>query len=225
MDIQKNVKSFLKDVEGVCAEAKRNPETLTVIGASKSQELSLIESAYQAGIEHFGENFLQEAENKISSVTPPPCWHFIGSIQSRKAKKISSLFNWVHTVDRIKVAKLLNDHRNKSLGKLNICVQVNSENEATKSGISLEESEEFISNLSQLNMLNVRGLMALPKASRDHQQQRKSFAKIRTKLEELKKNFPYLDTLSMGMSEDYRAAIMEGATIIRIGTGIFGERK
>ena len=116
MDIQKNVKSFLKDVEGVCAEAKRNPETLTVIGASKSQELSLIESAYQAGIEHFGENFLQEAENKISSVTPPPCWHFIGSIQSRKAKKISSLFNWVHTVDRIKVAKLLNDHRNKSLG-------------------------------------------------------------------------------------------------------------
>ena len=108
---------------------------------------------------------------------------------------------------------------------MNICVQVNSENEATKSGISLEESEEFISNLSQLNMLNVRGLMALPKASRDHQQQRKSFAKIRTKLEELKKNFPYLDTLSMGMSEDYRAAIMEGATIIRIGTGIFGERK
>ena len=224
MNIEKNVKSFLEKVNRVCNESKRDPSEVVVLGASKSQELASIKSAYLAGIQHFGENFLQEAEVKIRSIDPPPCWHFIGSIQSRKAKKISSLFHWVHTLDRFKVAKLLNDHRPNYLGKLNVCVQVNPDNEVSKSGIRLEESEEFILSLKDLYMLNVRGLMAIPKYTEDSQQQREVFAKIQIKFRELKKNFPHFDTLSMGMSEDYRSAIQEGATMIRIGTNIFGKR-
>ena len=224
MNIEKNVKSFLEEVNRLCAEAQRNPDKLVVIGASKSHQITSIKSAYIAGIENFGENFLQEAEVKISSINPSPCWHFIGSIQSKKAKKIASLFHWVHTVDRMKVAELLNKHRPLELGKLNICVQVNLDNEASKSGIGIEESKEFISNLKQLSMLKVRGLMAIPKATKEYHHQREVFARIRLKFEDLKKTFPYLDTLSMGMSDDYKAAILEGTTMIRIGTRIFGKR-
>ena len=124
----------------------------------------------------------------------------------------------------MKVAELLNKHRPLELGKLNICVQVNLDNEASKSGIGIEESKEFISNLKQLSMLKVRGLMAIPKATKEYHHQREVFARIRLKFEELKKTFPYLDTLSMGMSDDYKAAILEGTTMIRIGTRIFGKR-
>ena len=225
MNIEKKVRYFMEEVGQICTKSGRELKDILVIGASKSQELISIESARLGGISHFGENFLQEAEPKISTLSPNLSWHFIGSIQSRKAKKISSLFQWVQTVDRLKVAKKLDEHRPGKYGKLNICVQVNAECEESKSGISLEDCEEFISELTQLRKLKVRGLMAIPRAYNDHKQQREVFAKIRSKFEELKIIFPRLDTLSMGMSGDYRAAILEGTTMLRIGTGIFGERK
>ena len=176
------------------------------------------------GIQHFGENFLQEAEPKILKIGDIPTWHFIGAIQSRKAKKIASLFDWVQTIDRIKVAKKLNQHRPLEMNKLNVCVQVNPDNEEHKSGIPLSDCKKFISELVQLERLEVRGLMSIPKATKDFEQQRKVFGRIRSCFEDLKSTYPQLDTLSIGMSGDYEAAILEGSTMIRIGTKIFGGR-
>ena len=225
MNLERKIESLLEEISGVCKEAGRNPKDVTIIGASKSQNLKTIQKVQKSGIKHFGENFLQEAESKIINLYPSPVWHFIGTIQSRKAKKISSLFNWVHTVDRLKVAEKLDKNRNKEQGKLNICVQVNLEKETTKSGIPLEGCEIFISDLKKLTRLNVRGLMAIPKPTNNFEQQRRVFARIRSYFERLKLTYPQLDTLSIGMSGDYRAAILEGATMLRIGTAVFGERK
>ena len=216
--------SFLLELNKICERTGKNFEDLTVLGASKSQEIDSIELAVAGGIQHFGENFLQEAESKILKIGAIPTWHFIGAIQSRKAKKIASLFDWVQTVDRIKVAKKLNQHRPLEMNKLNVCVQVNPDNEEHKSGIPLSDCKKFISELVQLERLEVRGLMSIPKATKDFEQQRKVFGRIRSCFEDLKSTYPQLDTLSMGMSGDYEAAMLEGSTMIRIGTKIFGER-
>ena len=225
MNIEENTKSFLKEINQFCFLSGRNPKNIIVVGASKKQGIGSIKSALIAGVNNFGENFLQESEPKIMELDSGLSWHFIGSIQSRKAKKISSLFQWVQTVDRLKVAKILNDNRPIECGKLNICVQVNPERELNKSGIGLEECESFIAELNKMEMLKVRGLMVIPKVTEDFEQQRGGFAKIRSCFNFLRTIYPGLDTLSMGMSGDYKAAILEGTTMIRIGTNIFGERK
>lgn len=216
--------SFLLELNKICERTGKNSEDLIILGASKSQAIDSIEKALGEGIQHFGENFLQEAEPKILEIGNRPTWHFIGAIQSRKAKKIASLFDWVQTIDRIKVAKKLNQHRPLELNKLNVCVQVNPDNEEHKSGIPLSDCKKFISELVLLERLEVRGLMSIPKATKDFEQQRKVFGRIRSCFEDLKSIYPQLDTLSMGMSGDYEAAILEGSTMIRIGTKIFGER-
>ena len=124
--------SFLKEFSQTCFEIGKNPEDIIILGASKSQDINSIESAFNLGIKHFGENFLQESEHKIKGLKASPTWHFIGSVQSRKAKKISSLFQWVQTLDRLKVAKKLNENRPQYMGKLNVCIQVNPDNEKNK---------------------------------------------------------------------------------------------
>ena len=215
---------LFSEIKEICDRIGKNFEDLTILGASKNQEIGAIKLAFKKGIEHFGENFLQEAEPKILKIGAIPTWHFIGAIQSRKAKKIASLFDWVQTVDRIKVAKKLNQYRPLGMNKLNVCVQVNPDNEEDKSGIPLSDCNKFISDLAQLERLEVRGLMSIPKATKDFQQQRKVFGRIRSCFEDLKATYPELDTISMGMSGDYEAAILEGSTMIRIGTKIFGER-
>ena len=222
---EKKVISFLQEFNQACSEIGRNPEEVIILGASKSQDISSIASAFKIGIKHFGENFLQEAEPKIKGLDAFPSWHFIGSIQSRKAKKISSLFQWVQTVDRLKVAEKLNKHRSPELGKLNVCIQVNPDHEKNKSGIPLAECEKLLAELLKLDQLRVRGIMSIPRATNNFKQQRKVFGKIRSCFESLKDIYPELDTLSMGMSGDYKAAILEGSTMIRIGTGIFGQRE
>ncbi len=224
MGKREKLKFFVSELNKVCERAGKNSRDLTILGASKSQEVDSIETALIEGIHHFGENFLQEAEPKILKMGGTPTWHFIGTIQSRKAKKIASLFDWVQTVDRIEVAEKLNHHRPSELNKLNICVQVNPDNEEHKSGIPLSDCHKFISELVQLERLEVRGLMSIPKATKDFVQQRKVFGRIRSCFEDLKSTYPQLDTLSMGMSGDYEAAILEGSTMIRIGTKIFGKR-
>ena len=195
------------------------------MGASKSQTIEDIEKAYENGISHFGENYLQEAESKIKKIRKNIIWHFIGSIQTRKTKKIASLFDWVHTVDSLKIAERLNEARPSSKGPLNVCLQVNIDNEKTKSGVLKEEIDDFLTTLITLKNIKTRGLMIIPKPRQTTKEQSEIFLDLKLKLNSLKSKFPELDTLSMGMSSDYLVAIQEGATIVRIGTGIFGARK
>ena len=195
------------------------------MGASKSQTIEDIEKAYENGISHFGENYLQEAESKIKKIRKKIIWHFIGSIQTRKTKKIASLFDWVHTVDSLKIAERLNEARPSFKGPLNVCLQVNIDNEKTKSGVLKEEIDDFLTTLITLKNIKTRGLMIIPKPRQTAKEQSEIFLDLKLKLNSLKSKFPELDTLSMGMSSDYLVAIQEGATIVRIGTGIFGARK
>ena len=195
------------------------------MGASKSQTIEDIEKAYENGISHFGENYLQEAESKITKIRKNIIWHFIGSIQTRKTKKIASLFDWVHTVDSLKIAERLNEARPSFKGPLNVCLQVNIDNEKTKSGVLKEEIDDFLTTLITLKNIKTRGLMIIPKPRQTAKEQSEIFLDLKLKLNSLKSKFPELDTLSMGMSSDYLVAIQEGATIVRIGTGIFGARK
>ena len=223
--LSENIKLIKNDINQACKNACRNPEEIILMGASKSQTVGQIEQAYEKGVFHFGENYLQEAEPKISKIEKNIIWHFIGSIQTKKTKKIAHLFDWVHTVDSLKIAEKLNDARPSSRGPLNICLQVNIDNEETKSGILKEEIDNFLTNLISLKNIKTRGLMIIPKPRHTAEEQSEVFSDLKLKLDSLKSKFPELDTLSMGMSSDYLVAIQEGATIVRIGTGIFGTRK
>ena len=223
--ISKNIQKIYDDFKENCKLSERNPKNLTLIGASKSQSIANIQEAYDAGLKNFGENYLQEAENKIKSLEGDFIWHFIGSIQSRKAKKIAEIFDWVHTVENTKVAKKLNIARPHSKGPLNICIQVNIDSEESKSGLHLDDLEGFIEESSNLENINIRGLMVIPKPRESIEEQKKVFRKVKETYLNLIEKGNDLDTLSMGMSSDYGSAIQEGATMVRIGTGIFGPRK
>jgi pyridoxal phosphate enzyme (YggS family) len=223
-NIKEATKQFLELKQKTCNESGRESSEVIAIGASKTQSVQSIRQAYEGGITNFGENYLQEAEGKISQLPSDITWHFIGAIQSKKSKKIARMFDWVHTIDRIEIAQLLNNARPEELGKLNVCVQVNLDKEKSKSGIDLEEVDDFLWEIQNLDNLTVRGLMAIPKL-KDNERQKLSFKKIKNKFNELKKNYNELDTLSMGMSADYQEAIAEGSTMIRIGTNLFGPRQ
>ena len=223
-NIKEATKQFLELKQKTCNESGRESSEVIVIGASKTQSIQSIRQAYEGGITNFGENYLQEAEKKISQLPSDITWHFIGAIQSKKSKKIARMFDWVHTIDRVEIAQLLNSARPKELERLNVCVQVNLDREESKSGINLEEVDNFLLEIESLDNLNVRGLMVIPKP-KDNERQRMSFKKIKNKFNELKKNYNELDTLSMGMSADYQEAIAEGSTMIRIGTNLFGPRQ
>jgi pyridoxal phosphate enzyme (YggS family) len=223
-NIKEATKQFLELKQKTCNESGRESSEVIVIGASKTQSIQSIRQAYEGGITNFGENYLQEAEEKISQLPSDITWHFIGAIQSKKSKKIARMFDWVHTIDRVEIAQLLNSARPKELERLNVCVQVNLDREESKSGINLEEVDNFLLEIESLDNLTVRGLMVIPKP-KDNERQRLSFKKIKNKFNELKKNYNELDTLSMGMSADYQEAIAEGSTMIRIGTNLFGPRQ
>jgi len=223
-NIKEATKQFLELKQKTCNESGRESSEVIVIGASKTQSIQSIRQAYEGGITNFGENYLQEAEGKISQLPSDITWHFIGAIQSKKSKKIARMFDWVHTIDRVEIAQLLNSARPKELEKLNVCVQVNLDREESKSGINLEEVDNFLLEIESLDNLTLRGLMVIPKP-KDNERQRLSFKKIKNKFNELKKNYNSLDTLSMGMSADYQEAIAEGSTMIRIGTNLFGPRQ
>ena len=223
-NIKEATKQFLELKQKTCNESGRESSEVIAIGASKTQSIQSIRQAYEGGITNFGENYLQDAEGKINQLPSDITWHFIGAIQSKKSKKIARMFDWVHTLDRVEIAQLLNNARPEELGKLNVCVQVNLDKEKSKSGINLEEVDDFLWEIQNLDNLTVRGLMAIPKP-KDNERQKLSFKKIKNKFNELKKNYNELDTLSMGMSADYQEAIAEGSTMIRIGTNLFGPRQ
>ena len=220
-----NIQKIILDIKENCNLSKRSVEDVVLIGASKSQTIEKIIVAYEEGIKNFGENYLQEAEEKISKLDKDIIWHFIGSIQSRKAKRIAEIFDWVHTIDSFKVAEKLNSSRPKSKGILNACLQLNIDDEESKSGLKIENLEEIIQKVEALENLKIRGLMVIPKPRDSEEEQRKVFRKVKEIYDSLIRQGHNFDTLSMGMTSDYGVAIQEGATMIRIGTGIFGPRR
>ena len=188
-----------------------------LIAVSKTRTNSEIQEAVNAGQVHFGENYLQESLDKISFFKERELiWHFIGPIQSNKTALIAENFDWVHSVDRLKIAKRLSDQRDPSLGKLNILIQINIDEEQTKSGLLLKDVNEIISEVSDLPNLSLRGFMCIPSPENS--------AKSFSEMADLISKYPFLDTLSMGMSSDLELAIQNGATLVRVGTDIFGPR-
>jgi len=205
--------------------AGRDPAAVSLIAVSKRQPVELIRAAYAAGQRDFGENYLQEALEKIAQLKEIDCqWHFIGQIQSRKAKEIAANFDWVHTIDRLKVAEKLSQHRPASLPPLNVLIQVNLEAEPQKAGVSPAAAFELATQIEQLPQLHLRGLMAIPAAREDMAEQQGVFAKLAALQKELNDGGFALDQLSMGMSNDFAAAINAGSTLLRIGTAVFGPR-
>jgi hypothetical protein len=215
--------------------AKREPEDIQLLAVSKTFPAIAVEEAMHAGQTAFGENYAQEGVEKIqqlSKLRPWLEWHFIGPLQSNKTRDVAEHFDWVHSIDRLKIAERLSTQRGEfsNLGPLQVCVQINVSEEDSKSGISLEEVDTLCDAISKLPHLALRGLMAIPAPSDDVSQQHQSFAAVRECFVGIKAKhsndvgFDFFDTLSMGMSDDLEAAITEGSTMVRIGSAIFGKR-
>ena len=197
-----------------------------LLAVSKHHSAARIRQAALAGIRDFGENYLQEALAKQAALDEPGLrWHFIGPIQSNKTRGIAEHFDWVHSVARDKIAGRLNAQRPDSLPPLQVCVQVNLTNAAGKSGVPLPHTAALCRQLVRYPRLQLRGLMAIPEIHSGFAEQRRSFRQLGALLQQLQQEHPALDTLSMGMSNDFAAAIAEGATMVRIGTAIFGPRQ
>ena len=226
--IEKNIAAVKARIENSAACAGRNASALQLLAVSKTRNSEEIKIAVSQGLKAFGENYVQEAIDKINNLESLNLeWHFIGPLQSNKTKQVAENFNWVHTVDRLKIAKRLNDQRPGHLGPLNICLQINIDNEPTKSGVIPNQACELALSLHQLPNLRLRGLMAIPMAQTSREKQRQPFIALRLLQDEINRqldNSQKLDTLSMGMSGDIEAAIQEGSTILRVGTDIFGPR-
>jgi pyridoxal phosphate enzyme (YggS family) len=215
------VENIKENISFINEKIKRNA---TIIAVSKKKSAELIKEAFESGVEDFGENYLQEAIEKISFLKHLKInWHFIGKIQSNKCKEIAKNFEWVHTVDRFKIAKLLND--NCPLNKtINVLIQINIDKEESKSGINDEEILSLAERISSLPNLKLKGVMVIPKNESDKKLTEISFEKTAKASMRLRDKFPHANEVSMGMSNDFELAIKKGSTMIRIGTGIFGER-
>lgn len=211
-----------------CRESGRDPASVRLLAVSKTQPAAALQEAVTAGQRAFGENYLQEALQKQQQLAHLPDleWHFIGPVQSNKTRELAAHFDWVHTLDRLKVAQRLHDQRPDGLPPLQVLIQVNVSGEASKSGIEPQALSELAAAVAALPRLQLRGLMCIPEAVDDFERQRTAFARLRELLEGLQRQHPawLLDTLSMGMSGDLQAAIAEGSTLVRIGTAIFGAR-
>lgn len=208
--------------------AGRAPEDVRLLAVSKSQPLSAIEAAIAAGQTDFAENYVQEALAKCAALKSNGIltWHFIGPLQSNKSRAIAEHFAWVHSIDRLRLAQRLSEQRPAALPPLQVCVQVNISGEASKSGCAPDLAQALCVAVAALPGLQLRGLMAIPAASADRQKQANAFRALRLLAQTIHERTALpLDTLSMGMSDDLEAAIAEGATMVRIGSAIFGERK
>ena len=204
----------------------RAPGDVALLAVSKTFAAGAVRAAYAAGQREFGENYVQEGMEKIAALSALPLiWHFIGPIQSNKTRTIAENFDWVHSVAREKIALRLSQARPQEKSPLDICLQVNVSGETSKSGVTPQQVRQLAEAVRTLPRLRLRGLMAVPEPSDDVALQRRRFGGLRLLLEQLNSAGFGLDTLSMGMSQDLEAAVMEGATIVRIGTAIFGERK
>ncbi|WP_437879376.1 YggS family pyridoxal phosphate-dependent enzyme [Pseudomonas sp. LRF_L74] len=220
--IAENIAKVGARIREAAQASGRDSSTIGLLAVSKTKPAAAIREAHATGLVDFGENYLQEALGKQLELTDLALtWHFIGPIQSNKAKPIAEHFDWVHSVDRLKIAERLAAQRPAELPPLNICLQVNVSGEASKSGCAPEELAALAQAVTQLPRLKLRGLMTIPEPTDDPARQRAAFARLRELRDSLGLE---LDTLSMGMSHDLEAAIGEGATWVRIGTALFGAR-
>lgn len=239
--LQAALKQIRERIAQTCQRAGRQADSVLLIAVSKTFPALAVVQAANAGQRHFGENYLQEAVDKIARVKEMApalsdgdvdanslIWHFIGPLQSNKTRAVAEHFDWVHSIEREKVARRLSEQRPAQLPPLNVCIQVNVSSEQTKSGVTPEEALPLAAVIAGLPNLRLRGLMSIPEATDDVSLQRQRFARLRSLLQQLNQvrtaSQPALDTLSMGMSADMEAAILEGATMVRIGTAIFGSR-
>jgi pyridoxal phosphate enzyme (YggS family) len=227
--IAHNLQAVDASILAAASAAGRLRTDVQLLAVSKTFPAEAVLEAIAAGQAAFGENYLQEALDKIAAVGQalpgrPIAWHFIGPIQSNKTRPIAASFDWVHTVERLKIAQRLSEQRPPELAPLNICLQVNISGEASKSGALPGELLELAQHVAQLPRLRLRGLMAIPEPETDLARQRAAFARLRLLADGVRATGIALDTLSMGMSGDLAAAVLEGATIVRIGSAIFGSR-
>ncbi|WP_372965091.1 YggS family pyridoxal phosphate-dependent enzyme [Marinobacter sp.] len=227
--IADNIKSVTRRIQKATLQSGRKPDSVKLLAVTKTRPAKDLMAAAAAGQIAFGENYLQEALDKIEALKTVDGleWHFIGPIQSNKTRQIAEAFAWVHSVDRLKIARRLSEQRPCNLGPLNVCLQVNINDEESKSGCSLGELPELARAISELPNLSLRGLMAIPSPNQSEADLQKSFRRLATALADLKEQLPdsgSLDTLSMGMSDDLELAIAEGATWVRVGSAIFGAR-
>lgn len=205
----------------------RSSAEISLLAVSKTKPISDIIAAYQAGQRLFGENYVQEGETKITALQadyPDIEWHFIGPLQSNKSKIVAEHFDWMHTLSRDKIAQRLHEQRPSNKPPLNVCIQVNISQEESKSGVNAEDVATLALTINSLSQLTLRGLMAIPTATNDEQIQQQEFAQLKQLFDLLKQQYPSVDTLSMGMSNDMDIAIANGSTMVRIGSAIFGER-
>jgi pyridoxal phosphate enzyme (YggS family) len=224
-NIEKNLNEIHARITAAALAAGRDPQSISLLAVSKKKPASDIRAAYRCGQSEFGENYLQEALQKIQELDDLDiCWHFIGAIQSNKTRSIAEAFDWVHCIERIKIAQRLSDQRPATLAPLNVCIQVNIDHESSKAGIDLADVPELAQAITGLPGIRLRGLMAIPAPRQDFDQQREVFAGLAAALVDLQQRGIDCDTLSMGMTQDMEAAIAAGSTLIRIGTAIFGER-
>ena len=206
--------------------ANRDPAAVQLLAVSKKQPVSKIREAHAAGQRDFGENFVQEGLEKIEALADLDLtWHFIGHLQSNKTRVVAENFDWVHTIDKIKTAGRLSEQRPAHLTPLQVCIQVNVDDEVSKHGVTPDAVAELAAACAGMPRLKLRGLMCLPAMREGFEEQRVPFATLRRLATDLRRDGIDTDTLSMGMTADYRAAIFEGATIVRIGTALFGERR
>lgn len=205
--------------------AGRSVDSVTLLAVSKGQSSAAIDSAATAGIEHFGENFVQEALPKIEALAGRElCWHFIGRLQANKTRPVAENFAWVHTVDRLKIAERLSAQRPFHAPELNVCLQLHVGGEASKGGVEVTEVRALADQVRRLPRIRLRGLMCMPPAETEVDRQRQWFRETRQVFDYLNEHGAGLDTLSMGTSADFESAIAEGSTLVRIGTAIFGPR-
>lgn len=209
-------------------DAGRTQDAAKLLAVSKTKPAAMIRQVWQLGQREFGENYLQEALEKQTELADLEdiVWHFIGPLQSNKTRAVAEHFDWVHSVDRLKVAKRLSEQRPTHLAPLNICLQVNISREASKAGVLPEDLQALAKEVATLPHLRLRGLMAIPAPAESLDAQRQPLAALREALTTLQNSLPgaHLDTLSMGMSDDLEAAVLEGATFVRLGTAVFGAR-
>jgi hypothetical protein len=230
-DLLHHLNHNLADVQQRIARAAqaagRDAQSVTLLAVSKTFPADAVRAAHAAGQRAFGENYVQEALDKIQTLADLRAsleWHFIGPLQSNKTRPVAEHFDWVHSVDRLKIAQRLSEQRPDHLPPLNVCLQVNVSGEASKSGVSIAEAVEVAQQIAALPKLNLRGLMSIPEPAGDIDAQRAPHRQLRELFERLRNDGLELDTLSMGMSSDLEAAVLEGATIVRVGTAIFGAR-
>lgn len=228
--VHDNILTIKNEIKNIALECERDPNSIELIAVSKTKTVTLIEQAISAGQFAFGENYVQEGVEKIqffkqNMPNAPLIWHFIGPLQSNKTKLVAENFDWMHTIDRFKIAQRLNEQRPANMNKLNVLIQVNISQEASKSGIAPNQVAELVKQVIALPNLNLRGLMAIPEIENDFNKQLDVFKQMQQLLKSLQIDYPFLDTLSMGMSADMQAAIVAGSTMVRIGSAIFGARQ